>query len=251
MYPPLRLQVTLKSTQVAADQMCVVCGRGPFKGKIGMGQHMKRAHPEEHCKSKEPSTVRSNAHWTVEEMALVVRELNSMESNLTAIKKNRRLAKAFPGRTVDSFNGLRRQPEFLQLAKEMANVVEEEEEDEDLDTPSASKLLKPSDIDKSLLFIDPQSNFEELSEIELNAFNEKEWNAWYEKLPKEKVAPRKSSRVTEGLKARKLRRHQYARVQAMFFKNRSRTAKSCIDGSWQEIGKAKATINTEVFLRTF
>ena len=99
----------------------------------------------------------------------------------------------------------------------------------------------PSDIDKSLLFIDPQSNFEELSEIELNAFIEKEWNAWYEKLPKEKVAPRKSSRVTAGLKARKLRRHQYARVQA----------KSCFDGSWQEIGKAKATINTEVFLRTW
>ena len=65
------------------SNVCCVCGGGP----LGMGQHMKRAHPEEHCKSKEPSTVRSNARWTVEEMALVVRELNSMESNLTAIKK--------------------------------------------------------------------------------------------------------------------------------------------------------------------
>ena len=68
-----------------------------------MGQHMKRAHPVEYCEIKEPSTVRSKARWTVEEMALVINEMNKLEENLSMAEQNRRLALLFCGRTAEKF----------------------------------------------------------------------------------------------------------------------------------------------------
>ena len=226
----------------APNWCCEICGGGPYKGSSGLTQHMRLRHPDEHHAAQTNRVARTNPRWTEEEMALVAKVLPTVQGG-SQREVNAELAKLFPHRTVESFKGLRKNPKFKQLLERSDDTVTIT-----LDEGDGDHLM--AGIDPRLLAIEPTIELQRMTPESLRQFVEQEGMQWLGTLPKEdKPPPRKPRKRPAPPKTKKaLRRHQYARMQTLFEKDRARAARAAIDGSWETIGSDAAIKDTTRFL---
>ena len=173
-------------------------------------------------------------------MALVAKVLPTVQCG-SQREVNAELAKLFPHRTVESFKGLRKNPKLKQLLERSDDTVTIT-----LDEGDGDHLM--AGIDLRLLAIEPTIELQRMTQE--SQFVEQEGMQWLGTLPKEdKPPPRKPRKRPAPPKTKKaLRRHQYARMQTLFKKDRARAARAAIDGSWETIGSDAGIKDTTRFL---
>ena len=226
----------------APNWCCEICGGGPYKGPSGLTQHMRLTHPDEHHAAQTSRVARTNLRWSQEEIALVAKVLPTVQGG-SQREVNVELAKLFPHRTVESFKGLRKNPKFKQLLErsdETETIVLDEGDGDHLMAGNKSRLLAK----------EPHVELQRMTSESIRQFVEQEGKQWLSTLPKEDKPPsRKPRKIPAPPKTKKaLRRHQYARMQTLFKKDRARAARAAIDGSWETIGCDAGIKDTTGFL---
>ena len=255
---------------------CDHCDRGPFKGKTGLSQHMRKAHPDEYHEKQAADTDRVKARWTQEETGIVARALMTMDKTgmKTQADENRALNRMFPHRTVDSFKGLRKTKAFQAACKALEGTLDVAlDVDVVTSTPDVAEHTDVADvasldvvptmdenerqalagllasIDRRWLAID--SDVASMTKQELKAYVEHEGAAWMKTIPAAQTRkPKKRQRGTQAnpMTKKGLRRHQYTRVQTLFRKDRGKGARAVMDGTWKMIGQDATEVDTGAFL---
>lgn len=96
------------------------CGRS-FSTKTGKGLHQRRAHPD--WMDAQQNVVPVKARWNKEETLLLARkEVELMRQDVRFI--NQALFELFPERSVESIKGKRKQPAYRALIQELMNSVQ-------------------------------------------------------------------------------------------------------------------------------
>lgn len=119
------LSETNSNQDVNGMMRCEICNGGPFKGKKGLGVHMRRAHPVEANAAIDVD--RSKARWSEEETKLVAKEEAKAIKN-GIVNMNAHLLSVFPTRTLESFKGKRRSSAYKELVQEYADRSDTEQE---------------------------------------------------------------------------------------------------------------------------
>lgn len=107
---------------------CGICNSGPFKGKKGLGVHIRRAHPVE--ANAAINIDRVKARWSEEETKLLAKE-EARATNSGIVNMNQHLLNVFPKRTLESIKGKRRAEAYKQLVQEYVRG----RTDEEVETP--------------------------------------------------------------------------------------------------------------------
>lgn len=109
------------------DGTCVECSR-TFRGKRGLSQHRRRAHPEEYFSGLEALKINAlggRRRWTEEEMKLLAREeVRLLRSGpITPGELLIRLHDRFPDRTVEAIKGRRKHDAYKAVLGAMSEEV--------------------------------------------------------------------------------------------------------------------------------
>ena len=133
---------------------CLECGR-LFK-KQGLGQHVKKAHPEIY--NENITTDRIKKQWSPEEIRLVAYEEAKATVNGTA-NMNMHLSRLFPARTLEAIKGKRRSQEYK---TQVIRILDEMKLEKSL---SHKNTIKQTNIEKANRVRDNQGVREVIASI--------------------------------------------------------------------------------------
>ena len=106
-------------TEGAGLLPCPDCGR-EFRGKAGVSQHRRRAHPEAYHKDHVPEQ-RKKARWVHEEKVLLARVEKNMVG-LGLIVTNKAVAEQFPTRSFDAIKRVRQSAEYKRILESLTSA---------------------------------------------------------------------------------------------------------------------------------
>ena len=106
-------------TEGAGLLPCPDCGR-EFRGKAGVSQHRRRAHPEAYHQDHVPEQ-RKKARWVYEEKVLLARvEKNMVELGLTVTSKT--MAEQFPSRSSEAIKKMQQSAEYRRILESLTGT---------------------------------------------------------------------------------------------------------------------------------
>ncbi len=222
--------------------------------------HTRSRHPDSYHADNVPKQ-RVKERWTDEMLHLVAREEARLISLGMSDRINQRLVAVFPRYTIEQLKGARnKNPKYKRILAELLKADRGDDDrwvarascgssmDQASDRPegaiqgqsdnppwaqavkaaiSEDHLHCPIDWEK----VNPGNPDEQSKEMIDREFAE--WIASLQIVPKQRNAARRQ-RQGANLTGRRLRRHQYARVQGLYKRNRGRCAKEVLSGDWRK-----------------
>ena len=241
---------------------CDLCGL-MCKSKGGLSVHKRAKHPEAYHAGGFPKT-RLRERWTEEALHLLAREEARLVGTGLRDRLNQQLRVLFPKYTIDQIKGQRVKSQkyqtiLAQLLKEQQSPVTAGSVSACRDGVGPGMCVEPSSTTPALYDslswaqnLKTAINVEDLAcpvdlesiapgrpTDETRSLIESEFAEWVKSIIVSPVTrskrPGGMSRNVAGMNASKLRRYQYARIQALYKRNRGRCADEVLSGKWTEV----------------